>query len=75
MVQHCKFRTSYGGVMFCQDPIYVEGFCRFHHQALQDGEINENGVINEKVSDQTRRRQINYHGIRTESPSYLDELT
>ena len=61
--------------MFCQDPAYVEGFCRFHHQALQDGEINANGVINERVSDQTRRRQINYHGIRTESPSYLDDLT
>jgi hypothetical protein len=75
MMQHCKFRTSYGGVMFCQDPVYVEGFCKFHHQALQAGEINENGVINEKVSDQTRRRQINYHGIRTESPSYLDDRT
>jgi hypothetical protein len=61
--------------MFCQDPAYLEGFCRFHHKALQIGEINENGVINETVSDQTRRRQINYHGIDAEPPSYLDDLT
>jgi hypothetical protein len=74
-MQHCKFRTSYGGAMFCQDPAYLEGFCKFHHRALQQGEINENGVINEKLSDQTRRRQINYHGIRSKPPSYLDDLT
>jgi hypothetical protein len=74
-MQHCKFRTSFGGVEFCQDPVYLEGFCRFHHEALRNGEINEHGVINERVSDQTRRRQINYHGISSEPPSYLDERT
>jgi hypothetical protein len=74
-MQHCKFRTSYGGAMFCKDPEYLEGFCKFHHAALCRGEINENGVINEKLSDQQRRRQINYHGIDTALPDYLDERT
>ncbi len=72
---HCKFRTSYGGAMFCQDDTYLEGFCRFHYQALESGELNENGVINEKVSDQVRRREINYHGVQSEPQAYLDELT
>jgi len=74
-MEHCKFRTSFGGVMFCRDPAYLDGFCKFHHKAFQNGEINENGVINERISDQTRRRQINYHGIRSKPPSYLDERT
>ena len=74
-MQHCRFRTSYGGALFCQDASYLEGFCRFHFTALQRGEINENGVINEKISDQTRRRQINYHGIVSDKRDYLDERT
>ncbi len=74
-MRHCGFRTSYGGAMFCQDASYLEGFCKFHYQALQSGEINENGVINEKISDQARRRQINYHGVQTESRSYLTDRT
>jgi hypothetical protein len=74
-MQHCKFRTSYGGAMFCGDPVYLEGFCRFHHAALRRGEINENGVINEKLSDQNRRREINYHGIDAAPQDYLEERT
>jgi hypothetical protein len=70
---HCRFRTSFGGALFCQDAPYLEGFCRFHYDALQRGEINENGVISEGISDQVRRRQINYHGIRREPASYLDD--
>ena len=62
-MKHCRFRTSYGGAEFCQDPLYLEGFCKFHHEALLRREINELGIINEKVSDQDRRREINYHGI------------
>jgi hypothetical protein len=72
-MEHCRFRTSYGGARFCQDPAYLEGFCRFHHRALLAGEINENGVINERISDQTRRREINFHGIALEEPSYLED--
>ncbi len=60
----CRFRTSYGGAWFCQDAVYLEGFCKFHYQAFQRGEINELGVINELLSDQERRREINFHGIR-----------
>ena len=32
-------------------------------QALLRGEINELGIINERLSDQERRREINFHGI------------
>ncbi len=63
-VSHCRFRTSFGGALFCQDPTYLEGLCEFHYSALQAGELNENGVLNERLSDQDRRREINYHGIR-----------
>jgi len=72
-VKHCRFRTSYGGVLFCQDPAYLEGFCKFHYRALQNGEINENGVLNERLSDQQRRREINYHGIVEDTETYLED--
>jgi hypothetical protein len=72
-VKHCRFRTSYGGALFCQDPVYLEGFCRFHFDALQRGEINERGVINERLSHQARRREINYHGIRQSEETYLED--
>ncbi len=61
--------------MFCGDAAYLEGFCKFHHRALQDGEINENGVINELISNQDRRREINYYGIRLERETYLEDRT
>ena len=73
-MKHCRFRTSFGGALFCQDPAYLEGFCKFHYKALQSGEINGNGVINERINDQQRRREINYHGIQTEGPVYLEDL-
>jgi hypothetical protein len=73
-VKHCKFRTSYGGAAFCEDPAYLEDYCRFHFRALQRGEINANGVINERISDQARRREINYHGIRVPQAGYLEDL-
>jgi hypothetical protein len=60
-------------VLYCQDPVYLEGFCRFHYKALQKGEINENGVINERLSDQARRREINLHGIRLSPETYLED--
>ena len=72
-MEHCRFRTSCGGAKFCQDPSYLEGFCRFHHKALRSGEINENGVLNELISDQQRRREINFHGIERDDRLYLDE--
>ena len=74
-MKHCRFRTSLGGVLFCQDEVYLEGLCKFHYRALQAGEINENGVINEQISDQIRRREINFHGIPGEPTTYLEDLT
>lgn len=72
-MDHCRFRTSFGGTQFCQDLPYLEGFCRFHHDALLAGEINERGVINELLSDQERRREINFHGLRPAVPGYLED--
>ncbi len=72
-VNHCRFRTSFGGALFCQDPVYLEGFCKFHHRAFSNDEINELGVINERLSDQHRRREINYHGIRQLAATYLED--
>ena len=60
---HCRFRTSLGGAQYCQEPPYLEGFCRFPYDALKRGEINEHGVLNERLADQVRRREINFHGI------------
>lgn len=74
-MDHCRFRTSYGGARFCEDAAYLEGFCKFHHDALRRGEINENGVINERLSDQRRRREINFHGIAVDRQVYLEDLT
>ena len=73
-MKHCKFRTSYGGALFCQEPVYLEGFCKFHYKALQNGEINENGVLSERLSDQERRRRINYHGIELPQGTYREDL-
>ena len=73
-MDHCRFRTSHGGALFCQDPSYLEGFCKFHHHALRRGEINENGVLNERLSDQERRREINFHGIEVDRQVYLEDL-
>jgi len=72
-VSHCKFRTSHGGAQFCQDPVYLEGFCKFHHRAYRRGEINERGVINELLSDQIRRREINFHGCRLSQAVYVED--
>jgi hypothetical protein len=74
-MKHCRFRTSYGGALFCQETPYLEGFCKFHYKALQNGEINENGILSERISDQDRRREINYHGIETAGPTYLEDLS
>ena len=74
-MQHCRFRTSYGGALFCQEGVYLEGFCKFHYKALQNGEMNENGVLSERLSDQDRRREINFYGIELPQGTYLEDLT
>ena len=70
---HCRFRTSVGGVLYCQDPPYEHGLCRFHYEAYLHGELLANGQINELLSDQDRRREINRHGIREQPLDYILE--
>ena len=74
-MDHCRFRTSWGGARYCQDPSYLEGFCKFHYKALQQGEMNYNGVLSERLSDQDRRREINFHGIQLPGETYLEDLS
>ena len=60
---HCSFLSSYGGVYRCQDPVYFLGFCEFHYRCCERGEINQYGHISDKLDDQVRRREINFHGL------------
>ena len=66
---HCRYVTQFDGVTRCSDPVYDEGFCRFHRDALQRGEIDEDGVISDAVHDQRRRRALNYHGMKGLPPN------
>lgn len=72
-MQTCRFRSSFGGAAHCGEEAYQDGFCRFHFACFLDGEIHPNGEISEHVTDQRRRRQINYHGISTPDRVYLSE--
>ena len=60
---HCRFITSCGGAAHCQDPPYLLGFCEFHFECYERGEIDQQGWISDLLSDQDRRRQINFHGV------------
>ena len=62
-MERCRFTTSWGGVERCADPTNRLGFCRFHFEGHRTGEIDIRGVISERVTDQKRRRQINFHGL------------
>jgi hypothetical protein len=66
-MKRCGFVTSWGGVERCSDPAYRVGFCRFHFDCYRRGEINERGIISERLDDQERRRAINFHGGRSAS--------
>lgn len=59
----CRFLSSLGAIHRCPDPVHREGFCRFHFQASLQGEVLPNGQLSERLSDQHRRREINYHGV------------
>ncbi len=69
---NCCFCTSLGGTQRCQDEVYAEKLCRFHYECLLRGEILPNGQINESLSDQNRRRTINFHGLRDDDRIYLE---
>ena len=61
---HCRFITSFGGAAYCLDPAYLLGFCEFHFAAYEKGEIDFEGRISDRLSDQERRRAINFHGVK-----------
>jgi len=65
-METCRFTTSWGGVAHCGEPAYRLGFCRFHFDCYGRGEIDIRGVISERVTDQRRRRQINFHALPPE---------
>ncbi len=71
-MDHCRFRTSHGGTQYCTDAPYEEGFCRFHYECFLRGEVLPSGQINELLSDQNRRRVINFHGIPEDRSVYVD---
>ncbi len=62
----CRFVSSWGGVRRCLDPADQLGFCHFHHDCYLRGELDNRGVISERLTDQDRRRAINFHGVRSE---------
>jgi hypothetical protein len=64
-MERCRFTTSWGGVAHCGDEAFRDGFCRFHHDCRVRGEITDRGLISERLSDQTRRRAINFHALTT----------
>ena len=66
-MERCRFVSSWGGVARCGDEAWRDGFCRFHAACLDQGEITERGLISERLTDQDRRRAINFHAIRTSS--------
>lgn len=68
----CRFRSSFGGNQHCADAVYHYGFCRFHFECYTRGEILANGQINEKLTDQVRRRTINFHGIQVPGAPYVE---
>lgn len=69
----CRFVSSWGGTKRCQNAPYEDGFCRFHYECYLRGELLANGQINEMLSDQNRRRDINFHGIERDTSTYVNE--
>ena len=64
--KNCRFLSSLGAIHRCPDAVHREGFCRFHFEAFLQGEVLPNSQLNERLSDQHRRREINYHGVPPE---------
>ncbi len=62
-MERCRFVSSWGGVARCRDAAYREGFCRFHYDCYRRGEIDDRGIISERLTDQERRREINFHAL------------
>jgi hypothetical protein len=60
---HCRYISSYDGYSRCTHGVHAQGFCRFHYQACAAGDITAEGYLADTLSDQVRRREINFHGI------------
>ncbi len=69
MSEHCKFTSQFDGTSRCSEPAFDVGFCKFHREALDRGEIDMDGVLSDSCSDQRRRRAINYHGMSELPPN------
>jgi len=65
----CKFVSQFDGTSRCEDPAHDLGFCRFHRDALDRGELDEDGVMSDSIVDQRRRREISYHGMNRLPPN------
>jgi hypothetical protein len=66
-MESCRYVSSWGGVARCGEEAYELGFCRFHFDCYGRGEIDVRGILSERISDQDRRREINFHGLRRAS--------
>jgi hypothetical protein len=64
---NCRYISTYDGVSHCSHGAYAQGFCRFHYTAFLAGEISGEGYLSDNLSDQVRRRAINYHGIQPDA--------
>lgn len=62
----CRYISSYDGVSRCSHEVFAQRFCRYHYRAYLERAITEEGHLVDTLSDQVRRRQINFHGIRPE---------
>ena len=60
----CRFTSQYDGTTRCSEPEHDMGFCRFHRDCLDRGEIDEDGVMSDSIQGHVRRREISYHGMR-----------
>lgn len=63
----CRYISTHGGVIRCRHPVHAQAFCRWHYRALLQGEITEEGYLSDSLSDQVRRREINYFGVHPEA--------
>jgi hypothetical protein len=69
----CKFRSSFGGFNRCNHEEYLNGLCEFHYGCFTDYDLDEHGVISDKVVDQARRREINFYGIERSDRVYVSD--
>ena len=65
--ENCRYISTYDGHSRCRDQVHAQGFCRFHYQAYVAGDITAEGYLADHLSDQSRRRAINFHGVNPDA--------